>query len=53
MRTFRYVSDEERRRWVKLARPSGISKMADFFVAPPQCGLNHTFVVAPNKSSHF
>ncbi|MBI3335830.1 MAG: hypothetical protein HY001_05060, partial [Candidatus Portnoybacteria bacterium] len=47
----------------------GSSKMADFFVfpiasqsrildafgigTPPQCGLNHTFVVVSNKSSHF
>ena len=51
---FMYVSDEQRRIWLKLTRPlKGNSKMADFFVAPPQCGLNHTFVVSPNKSSHF
>jgi hypothetical protein len=44
-----YVSDERQRSLPEFARPKGSPKMDDFFVAPSQCGLNHTFVIAPRN----
>jgi hypothetical protein len=54
MRTLRYVSDEQRR---KIGQNSparmGSSKMADFFVTPPQSSVKLHLRRRALKSSHF
>ena len=53
MCAFRHISDEQQRSLPEFARPKGSEKMADFFVAPPQCSVKLQFRCCASKSSHF